>query len=318
MVYDSQRQRLVLFGGSIGLGFLSDTWEWNGSWTLRATSGPSARSGYAMAYDSQRGKTVLFGGYYYNGSHNYPADTWEWNGSAWVLRATSGPAGRENAAMAYDSQRDKIVLFGGRNSSGSLADTWEWNGSTWTQLVASGPAARYGPAMAFDAIHGNIILVGGLGGSDTWTLGGPGIPSFLATTLVYGTGCGTPAITIAPQAGSRPLIGRIQVSNIANAFAGTSWVALGWSDEIAGATPLPTPLDPFGFTGCTLWHSADIELAAGCTPTSWSTAQFSLFIPANLLLRGLSVFLQAYTLAPGYNPIGLVTSNGVELVIGDF
>src|SRR5262249_17570221 len=55
IVYDSARQRPVLFGGSTGSGDLGDTWEWDGpTWTQRATTGPSPRHGHAMAYDSAR------------------------------------------------------------------------------------------------------------------------------------------------------------------------------------------------------------------------------------------------------------------------
>ncbi|MBI3893655.1 MAG: hypothetical protein HY303_19215 [Candidatus Wallbacteria bacterium] len=64
MVFDSARQRIVVFGGTAGsrLG-LGDTWQWTGTvWEEAATAGsPSRRSGHAMAYDSARGKVVLFG-----------------------------------------------------------------------------------------------------------------------------------------------------------------------------------------------------------------------------------------------------------------
>src|SRR5262245_56732341 len=65
MAYDSARGVTVLFGGDLSYYNLTgETWEWDGdTWTLRATSGPTARVAHAMAYDSARGVTVLFGGY---------------------------------------------------------------------------------------------------------------------------------------------------------------------------------------------------------------------------------------------------------------
>ena len=41
----------------------------------------------------------------------------------------------DSFAMAYDSARERIVLFGGRTDrSGDLNDTWEWDGRTWTRV----------------------------------------------------------------------------------------------------------------------------------------------------------------------------------------
>src|SRR5262245_16143441 len=54
--YDSFRGVSVLFGGAASLDFASvnsETWEWDGTqWTLRSTTGPSARCDNAMAFDS--------------------------------------------------------------------------------------------------------------------------------------------------------------------------------------------------------------------------------------------------------------------------
>ena len=34
--------------------------------------------------------------------------------------------------MAYDSNRDRVVLFGGGVERQRLGDTWEWDGKVWT------------------------------------------------------------------------------------------------------------------------------------------------------------------------------------------
>ena len=80
MVYDTARQRVVLFGGvSAPIGSVNDTWEYDGTtWTQRTpASAPPAREYPAMAYDSTHQVTVLFGG--------FPSlnDTWLWNGTTW-------------------------------------------------------------------------------------------------------------------------------------------------------------------------------------------------------------------------------------------
>lgn len=163
MAYDSARERVVLYGGwsfcgSFSVCFDLDTWEWDGeSWEQVATTGPSGRSGHAMAYDSRRGKTVLFGSL-----NRLQTDTWEWDGVSWEQAATTGPPGRSGHAMAYDSVRGRTVLFGGRDSESKLLDDlWEWDGLHWIQVEAPGPSARVEHVMAYDSARGRVVLFGG-------------------------------------------------------------------------------------------------------------------------------------------------------------
>jgi N-acetylneuraminic acid mutarotase len=102
--------KLVLFGGihyprSSGSTMavpLADTWTWDGAtWTQRNVAGPSARSWASMA--PVAGKIVLFGGVTFGGDPIHPlqlSDTWVWDGTAWAEVDVSGPAARQNAAMA--------------------------------------------------------------------------------------------------------------------------------------------------------------------------------------------------------------------------
>ncbi len=183
MVYDSMRQRILLFGGA-GDGYRTDTWEWDGeSWTLRATDGPSPRVYQAMAYDAQRARAVLFGGAIWNGSsYTNLSDTWEWDGSTWMLRATSGPTGRQGHAMAYDAARNRVVLYGGYDGD-FKSDMWEWDGSSWTQRIVSGlrPGARSSHEMAYDADRQRIVLFGAFPAAypyETWEWDGSGWTRF--------------------------------------------------------------------------------------------------------------------------------------------
>lgn len=121
MAYDSARGQTVLFGGSGQGGYRADTWEWDGSnWTQVATTGPSARSAYALTYDAGRAVTVLFGGR----NQGVLGETWEWDGVAWVLASGFDPSNRYDGAAVYDTLRSEIVLFGG-TSGAVYGDTWE-------------------------------------------------------------------------------------------------------------------------------------------------------------------------------------------------
>jgi len=151
---------------------------------VRAASTLSPRRALAMAYDSARRRTVAFGG---SNSIQFSAgsqETFEWNGTAWSRVESNGstPSAREGHAMAFDSVRNRTVLFGGWNSTNAFADTWEWNGSTWVNVTPAGapgssPPARQGHSLTFDSARGRTVLVGGRGATgtlldDTWEWNG--------------------------------------------------------------------------------------------------------------------------------------------------
>jgi hypothetical protein len=142
MVYDAARDRIVVFGGFNGTR-LADTWEWDGSaWAQQAVAGPSGRQYLAMAYDSTRETVMLFGGQIGGCSDCRESDTWSYDG-AWTLLKPTGTGAtpfRDQHAMVYDINNDRLVLFGGyAGGANVLNDTWlyapgnccpaDWNGS---------------------------------------------------------------------------------------------------------------------------------------------------------------------------------------------
>jgi hypothetical protein len=112
-----------------------------------------------MAYDTARGRTVLFGG---NSVQTLFGDTWQWDGEDWTQVGDSGPSARVGHAIAFDSERSVLVLFGGRSSGDALSsDTWQWDGEGWTQVADTGPSARAGHQLAFDGQRSRVVLFGG-------------------------------------------------------------------------------------------------------------------------------------------------------------
>ncbi|MBM4319275.1 MAG: hypothetical protein FJ125_04770 [Deltaproteobacteria bacterium] len=178
MATDLLGQKLVLFGGHAWSGladlWLDDTWEWDGwTWSRVEPPGyrPTARSGHAMAGVGQEGMVALFGGYGRRaGSGTRLADLWLFDGSAWSEQqgedpqGDGGPAGRNWHALSYDTQRGRLVLFGGRAGQ-LLGDTWEWDGRSWRDCSPGpeepAPAPRDAHAMAFDPRRGRVVLHGG-------------------------------------------------------------------------------------------------------------------------------------------------------------
>jgi hypothetical protein len=134
--FDNVRDRVVLFGGDSGGVGLGDTWEWDGAvWTQVADFGPEPRTGAAMVFEHDR--AALFGGLASSAAAVAPAvfgNTWEWSGTHWTQRQDIGPGARWGHAMAFDSIRRRVVIFGGLPVSPAdregaqdqlLGDTWE-------------------------------------------------------------------------------------------------------------------------------------------------------------------------------------------------
>ena len=106
MAYDGDTQDVVLFGGTLPNGTLSNqTWVFNGTSWSAAGGGPAARSGASMAFDAVHHQLILFGGLGANG--NYLGDTWAWNGASWYLDTPSGalPPGRRPCVAPVQQNR---------------------------------------------------------------------------------------------------------------------------------------------------------------------------------------------------------------------
>jgi hypothetical protein len=92
------------------------------------------------------------------------------------------PPARINGIIAYDTGRERAVLFSGATTwlghdGLYVTDTWEWDGDKWLQLSPQQqPPGRAAHAMAYDEERSVVVLFGGrnrdgaLG--DTWEWGG--------------------------------------------------------------------------------------------------------------------------------------------------
>jgi hypothetical protein len=142
LAYDARRRQVVLFGGlgdattsGGGREYYGDTWVWDGhAWKKASETGPSPRSGHALAFDQRAGVVLLYGGF--NARREYLADMWQWDGAQWTEIPLTGetPGRRTTHAMAYDPHRDRTVLYGGNVGREVFDDTWEWTGTRWTRV----------------------------------------------------------------------------------------------------------------------------------------------------------------------------------------
>lgn len=177
----------VMFGGGTFTGhYFNDTRLWDGyDWhSLQPWLGPSpsGRMCHDMVYDSANARVVMFGGS--NGASL--GDTWVltapwWSGLQWTQIGWSGfysPLRRNSHRMAYDENRQRVVMFGGSGANGQfLGDTWELVGDTWQQVFpAQSPSPRWQHVMDYDPLRGVVVLIGGYSSgtflNDVWEYDG--------------------------------------------------------------------------------------------------------------------------------------------------
>jgi hypothetical protein len=252
-----------------------------------------------MAYDTVRNRLVVFGG---SGSTLY-SDTWEWDGTSWSQRpSVTNPQSRYDHVMAYDSGRQRVVLYGGRAPWTTIfTDTWEWAGSSWTLVPTKVvPLGSTDGAMAYDAARRRVVLVGAGG---TWCFAPPAAPvtSPMKPRAPARAACRTSAAA---------------THSWATRASGCNCCRRGRAPRagfvLAGA---PDNLALGG--GCSLYvKGAMIPLASASNPLGYAET-FPLAIPLDATLRGGSLYAQAVVVDPLVAPLGLATSGGLRIVLGD-
>ena len=156
MAYDTESDRIVLFGGYEPNKHIifNETWSYdvnNNVWTrMNPEVAPVGGVSPAMVYDSKIDKMVLFGGL--TEVNNHPieyAETWTYdlNANKWEnLNPTNPPEPRIAHRMVYDSELDLIIMQGGhRPSTGTTYnDIWTYNYSanSWKKISVKDHPSR--------------------------------------------------------------------------------------------------------------------------------------------------------------------------------
>ena len=170
MVYDSQSDKIVLFGGledfTTSL-FRNDTWtyDYNTNTWENVTSGiaPPARDAFSLVYDSESDRVILFGGGVtpkFNDTWAYDLETNTWE----QMSPSNSPSARYFQSIAYDEESDRVILFSGRSDGAKVADTWayDYNSDSWNELsISTQPVWRRGHFMTYDNESDSIVLFGG-------------------------------------------------------------------------------------------------------------------------------------------------------------
>lgn len=158
MVYEAHRGRVIIHGGTTGVGSESGTWEWDGaSWNTLTNPAAPTRVWHAMAYDFRRRHSLMFGGWDNAIAHH--GDTWTFTGP---VPATFTPFGQGCPSPTGTPQ---LIA-----APGSLPII----GSTFTMQITNLPVSIF--AVPFGAV-----------GFSNQTFGGAPLPAPL--DVIGATGC---------------------------------------------------------------------------------------------------------------------------------
>ena len=92
-------------------------------------------------------------------------DTWRWDGTAWEVVDNTGLPPRLHAALVYDDEHERLLLFGGFGPEKRESTLLEWRGQSWQSIAGEPPAARaehegvYAPELGL-LVFGGVIEQG--------------------------------------------------------------------------------------------------------------------------------------------------------------
>ena len=170
-VYDTNRNRALLFGGAAVKEELNDTWAFkDGDWTkIDTPTSPSVRVYAGGAFDPLRDRFVIFGGTHTvtNTTTNLSTtttytDTWEFDGTTWVQRAATGPSVNK-PLLVYDEARAEVLMIGIDASGGTLMYRYKPATATWEAITpATKPACVNEAGLVYNPIKKVVFVTGGV------------------------------------------------------------------------------------------------------------------------------------------------------------
>lgn len=157
MVYDSLRQRVVLFTGNTATAGSNQLWEWDGvDWhQLPSTGLPQIQGTFPMVYDVVRDRVVIAAG-----SGGNFVQLWEYDGATWTqptITPANWPIVQDPILFAYDATAGNCALC----RTNSNAGMWRWNGSVWSFQASPSTLLQFGARMVHDPVQQRLLLVGG-------------------------------------------------------------------------------------------------------------------------------------------------------------
>jgi hypothetical protein len=176
IVYDSESDRIIMFGGLdlTHFKFVGETWVYDydtNTWTnMDPRLHPQARNYHGMVYDSKADRVVMWGDWQRNYTEATDESVWTYdlNTNTWqeFEHKKDGPAVRDYMMLAYDAKADRIIMYGGYDFGNDETWLYDLNTDTWQQVFPAnnpGVISRFGMVYAKDV--NKTILFGGQDGA---------------------------------------------------------------------------------------------------------------------------------------------------------
>ena len=171
MTYDSESGLVILYGGQTGYWLdpaqqSHETWSLDpdtNMWTqMSPVVSPGGSSGGDMTYDSKADRSILS----ILSDDFSTLETWAYdvNSDTWT-RLADGPKIMVGQRIVYDSESDRIIMFGGFDFSNSklVDETWvyDYNTNTWTNMDPRfHPSSRNYIGMVYDSKADLVVMSG--------------------------------------------------------------------------------------------------------------------------------------------------------------
>jgi hypothetical protein len=177
-MFDPVAGRFVVFGGAVRIDddpndeHANDAWELaadGGTWSRIPTSFFATRN-YSAVLDPIAREMLVFGGENANGlSSDLVAYSLSPNSMSrrLVTGATPSPTARYAQRAVWDPVRDRMLMFGGYDATGSyLNEVWEYRPRPtpmWIRVATSGtpPQGRFAGGLLFDSPRDRLLAFGG-------------------------------------------------------------------------------------------------------------------------------------------------------------
>ena len=195
------------------------------------------------------------------------------------------------AAVHVGLRGPNSVGLGNLNNRKNQKGISDWATST--------PGTLFSEGQVFNNVAPANVIPSSL--SYRWT------PVLVASHTMYSSGCGTPPLAL--SAATTPVIGTTVLYTTSN-IPPTAVISAHLVSRVIGFG-LPIA----GAPGCGI--HVDLSFAATTLLFGSPSATYPLVIPNNTGLMGLWIYNQSATLAPGINPGGVLSSNGIWSILSN-
>jgi len=174
MTYDSNTDRIILFGGFEGKTAFTpnydDTWAYDynsDTWTeMNPVTHPSARMYSEMVFNNHSNKIILWGGRTWDVLSDNSIWEYDYIGNSWEeIKVENGPVlPFPYFGMLYDDQNNEMFLFGGPSDTGKLVHwKYSFDEDLWSLLeIEKSPPHREKHAIVLHPVLKKVVLFGGI------------------------------------------------------------------------------------------------------------------------------------------------------------